>query len=359
MLSLFCEFYKTAQSTTYLHSDLVMSADEEESLTEWGVGRSILGNPCLAVGGTLLVALAEQWQPAIIGTLLVAAALYRVQGILTKVLRVRSPEWKSNKLVPIGIHGTERVVQLVLAVLVALADLLEDRVLLVTALASASVYVILLEVIGQAAMTWERKTYSRELRLAMTRFGGMLIVGMVLHTLVYVFAVAFFCLILGLVTWLRVVRKCSSLNRTMKKMRWLFVLAYIGVVVWVASMDFKEVRSEVRSGDRSSKVWGLVWTDIGVVPWKWPLTLAADSVSVFRVLRVTCLWIGVVVLSSGWIMFAVGFFAACSVSHHSTKPRGEKTQARKEKGIFSHYHELNIPSRNLLVSSVLVPYAAV
>eukprot|EP00752_Nemacystus_decipiens_P015535 g13861.t1 len=125
----------------YLRDDFVMSANEELALVEWGVGPPLFANSLLAVGGTALVAFVEEvWGPAVLGILLVAASEYRVQGVMTKLLRTRSPEWKSNcKLVPSGVHGTERVVQGVLVTLLALADLLDDRWLLLAALTLASV----------------------------------------------------------------------------------------------------------------------------------------------------------------------------------------------------------------------------
>lgn len=103
----------------YLHNGFVLSTDEEESLREWGVGRALFANICLAVGGTMLVAFAGQiWQPLIVGTLLVAAAGYRIEGALTKLLRVTSNEWEQHGLVPSGIYGIERVIQVVLVTLV-------------------------------------------------------------------------------------------------------------------------------------------------------------------------------------------------------------------------------------------------
>eukprot|EP00903_Cladosiphon_okamuranus_P019945 g18330.t1 len=133
----------------YLHKDLVMSADEEESLTEWGVGRALLGNSAVAVGGVLLAASAAQvWQQAFAGTVLVAAASYRVQGVLTKVCRAWSDEWRHHLLVARGSLGVEPAVHLVLVVLVALAVLWEDRALLLKALIMASAHVILLESVG-------------------------------------------------------------------------------------------------------------------------------------------------------------------------------------------------------------------
>lgn len=71
-----------------------------------------------------MVAFAEEvLGPAVVGTLLVAAAAYRVQGTMTKVLRVTSVEWERHMLVLSGVHGTERAVQILLVTLVALADL--------------------------------------------------------------------------------------------------------------------------------------------------------------------------------------------------------------------------------------------
>lgn len=388
----------------YLHNACVMSADEEESLVQWGVGRTILGNPGIAVAGTLLVAFAEKfWQPAIVGTLLVASASYRVQGVLTKVLRVRSPEWKENKLVPRGIHGTERAMQLVLVVLVALADLMEGRVLLLTALTSASVYVILLEMIGHAVTTWGWKVYIRRLCII---FASSIVYCpgyALLMWLMYVFAGSLFCVVIGLsvlVMRARAVREDSEFwgnlafiltfllaffvtivtvvvgmamdmyrNSTylydptwfelvlvffMAQVLVLFVLAYLmykydwlwwswlcvfgvmEVVAWVASLDW--VVADLKGSIQSLQ------------PWRWPLTRAPDFEFTFGLLRLPGLWLGVVVVSSVGILLLVTIFLE-NISVHNTKARGEKTRARKDRGDFSHYHESDIPSRNLLVPS--------
>jgi len=45
----------------YLRGDFVLSAREEEALGEWGLGRPLFANSCLAAGGTLLVWLAERF----------------------------------------------------------------------------------------------------------------------------------------------------------------------------------------------------------------------------------------------------------------------------------------------------------
>lgn len=122
---------------------------------EWGVGRPLFANSSLAVGGTLLVAFVDKvWGPAVVGILLAAAAGYRVQGVLTKVLRIRSDDWTSkHMLLPSGIHGAGRLVQGALVTLVALALLLDDRRLLLATLTVASAQVVLLESLGQARLT--------------------------------------------------------------------------------------------------------------------------------------------------------------------------------------------------------------
>lgn len=57
----------------YLRDDFVLSSREKEALVEWGVRRPLFANSLLAVGGTLLVANVEKtWEPAVVGTLLVA-----------------------------------------------------------------------------------------------------------------------------------------------------------------------------------------------------------------------------------------------------------------------------------------------
>ena len=60
----------------FYHSDnFVPSACEGEVLVEWGVGRPVFASTAFAVGGTLSVEFVEKvWGPAVVGTLLVAAA---------------------------------------------------------------------------------------------------------------------------------------------------------------------------------------------------------------------------------------------------------------------------------------------
>ncbi|CAN0033725.1 unnamed protein product [Scytosiphon promiscuus] len=322
----------------YLHDEVVMSADEEELLMEWGLGRSVLANPGLALGGTVLVAFAERvWQPAVIGTLLVAAASYRAEGVLTKILRVRSSDWKSHKLVPSGIHGTERTGQLVLIVLVALADLLDDRVLLLTALTLASVHVIFVESVGQAVTTWGWRTY---LQSVLPTFGMLIIFGIcgaIFSWIIYVFAGTFSCILLCLTflaSLFRGVQGNSHLNRTWEVCSWIVVMGTVVVVGWVGSEDWKEA--------------DLKWSIPSLLPWRWCLTRAPDSF--LGSLRLVGLWVGVVVV---WLPFVhvLSKSVASSVRIDKTKPRGEKTRARKEKGVFCHYHESNIPSRHLLLPS--------
>lgn len=143
----------------YLHNDFALSAEEEASLVEWGIGRRAFAGILLAVGGLMLVLKAGVWRPAVIGNLLVTAAAYRVEGTLTTLLRVvRSREWKNGcQLIPAGIHGTERFVQFVLITTLAVSELLDSRVLLIVGLSLATAQVALLEVIGQMVTTWGYK----------------------------------------------------------------------------------------------------------------------------------------------------------------------------------------------------------
>lgn len=66
------------------------------------MGRLMFANIFLAVGRQLLlVTIAEHaWWSAGIGVLLVAAAVHRIQGTLTKLARVTSLELKKFQLVP-------------------------------------------------------------------------------------------------------------------------------------------------------------------------------------------------------------------------------------------------------------------
>lgn len=176
----------------YLRNDFVLTAEEEDSLLEWGVGRPVFGNSLLAVGGTLLVAFAEEvWRPAVVGMLLVAAAGYRIEGAVTKIYRVMSKEWRDHLLVPSGIQGVERALQFVVLTLVALADLLDDKVLRLAALTCASMQVVLLEVAGQVVVTWTWKDFTK---IVLIRLGNATFNAVVFSAalwLEYVFAGAF------------------------------------------------------------------------------------------------------------------------------------------------------------------------
>lgn len=44
----------------YLYNDFALTAEEEDSVVEWGIGRRLYAGALLAVGGPLLVAHAEQ-----------------------------------------------------------------------------------------------------------------------------------------------------------------------------------------------------------------------------------------------------------------------------------------------------------
>lgn len=335
-----------AEEYFYLREDFVLSARDEEALMEWGLGRPLFANSLLAVGGTLLVFFAESlWRPGVVGTLLVAAAGYRVQGALTKVLRVWSPAWTDNLLVPSGIHGAERVVQGVLVTIVALADLLDNRVLLLTALVLASAQVVVLESVGQAALTWGFKTY-RSILGAQLGAWAFVCAGMVAFVwVVYVFAgffgcvpcefVALFVLGYGL-SWAKNHFHWDE-DRGAVYMERFFYINSLGVnvvAIWAAVEGWDE--ADLKYSWRSLQ------------PWRWPLLRAPDSF--FTGLRVIGLWFGAIVAFgfAGYVVVGLLSFRISSDTD-AKKSRGEKTRARKVSGNFVHYHdEKSIPSRKLL-----------
>ena len=356
----------------YLRGDFVLSAREEEALKEWGFGRPLFANSLLAAGGTLLVCFAEQiWPPAVVGTLLVAAAGYRVQGALTKVLRVRSAEWSDNLLIPSGIHGTERVVQGVLVTLVALADLLDDRVLLLTALTIASAEVVVLESVGQAVLTFGSAVYTNMLCVQLGVW-ALVCAGMVASVwLMYVFA-GFFgvIIIVGVVGVVILIVIALSECICVQKSR--------SFNIWIATRFLADTNPSLAGGkgtkqDRvlllvivavflailGSGIWAAVegWDEAALKfswrslqPWRWPLFRAPDSFVSF--VRGIGLWFGVVVACLFVAYVVVGlllFIISCDTD--ATKPRGERTRARQVSGNFAHYHdEASIPSRKLLAS---------
>lgn len=334
----------------YLRGDFVLSAREEEELVEWGVRRPLFANSLLAVGGTLLVAIVEKaWEPAVVGTLLVAAAEYHVQGALTKVLRVRSLEWKSkHKLVPSGIHGTERAVQGMLLTLVALADLLNHRGLLLTALICASVQVVLLEYVGQSRLTWGHERYNSVLRLQLRKWTGVCTGLVAWLWLAYLFACFFFCFLGGLVVFL--VYMClmpgclGDWSRDKDDYRFQGKWVYIPVILVFFGGVGVGIGLAVVGWDDAD----LKFSPQSLQPWRWPLLRAPDSFSTG--VRIVGLWVGALVGCFIAVYIVVGVLSF-RISSDGVKVVGldERTLAREREGAFRHYDESSIPSRNLLV----------
>lgn len=332
----------------YLNADFVLSADGERALMEWGVGRPMFANSLLAVGGTLLVAFAERvWAPLIVGTLLVAAAGYRVQGALTKVLRARSDDWKAEqnkfKLVPSGILGAERVVQGALVILVSLADLLDDRWLLMAALTLASVQVIALEYLGQACLTWGFAKYHRTLReqlLVWTSICWGLVGGMWFS---YVFGAVLVSLGVSIslisIEYLRH-ESDDGISRTT-----LSLLISVGAVIFAVAGVWETVVGWDDADLKNS------WQSL--LLWRWPLFRKPDSF--FQFLMIVGHWLGAVV-TCGLAAIVVVWVFSYKIGDEREEIGGvdERTLAREKdrRGNspgFSHYDEKPIPSRNLLV----------
>ena len=347
----------------YLRDDFVLSTREEKALVEWGVGRPLLANSLLAIGGTLLVGFAEEiWGPAVVGTLLVAAAEYRIQGALTKVLRVRSPEWKSGyKLVPSGIHGVERVVQGVLVTLVALADLLDHRWLLLAALILASVQVVMLEYEGQARLTWGRKTYNSYLYVQL-KVWTFYVAGLVAWLwLSYVFAGFFGCFLIGLLLVTLFAMTLRSLYEGRRSVCGTPCSQCLERVVdGMVSKEVPEiVAGVVILGSVGLGLWAAVegWDDAdlkfspqSLQPWRWPLVEPGPD-SFLEVVRVMGLWLGLGVACFVSVYIAVGVLSF-RISSDGSKVvgTGERILAREEHpSHFSHYRDSSVPSRNLLL----------
>lgn len=287
----------------YLHDGFVLSAREEQALVEWGVGRPLVANSLLAIGGTLLVAFAQKvWAPAVVGTLLVAAAGYRVQGALTKALRKKSPEWQSgHNLVPSGILGRERVVQGVLVTLVALGDLLGDRVLQLTALTLASLKVAVLEYVGQAYLTWGYAKYNRQMRIQLLVWAGYCAILVAWLCLAYFFAGLFgFALAVVLCCFFPGIL-LVSLEQENKLDKWILsvfgvclLFGTAGVGIWAAVLGWD---------DADLKPW---WK--WLQPWRWPLVEPTpDSFSTG--VRIIGLWVGLVVGCLIAVFIVVGVFS--------------------------------------------------
>lgn len=325
----------------YLRNDFVLSTNEEEALVEWGVGRPLLANSVLAVGGVIMVAFAEKvWRPAIVGTLIVAAAEYGVQGVLTKVIRVRSREWKSgHELVPSRIHGTERLVQSVLVTLLALADLLDDRVLLLAVLVCASAQVVLMEYVGQARLTWGYARYNGVLCIQLRVWTGFCAGLVAWLWLAYVFAGVMSCFLLVACPLVLCVMVLCAVLGLREESVWfrmsisLAILGGIGVMISAAVVGWDAA--------------DLKFSPQSLQPWRWDFRQQGFFFAVFRNIG---LYGGLLVGCCTAVHIVVGLFSF-RISNHKTRGVGERTRARKKGGSrgFSHYDEKPIPTRHLLV----------
>ena len=301
----------------------------------------------------MLVLFADVWRPAVVGTLLVAAATYRIQGALTKLIRKCSPSWKREDLIPNGIHGTERLVQFVLVTTLAVSEILDSRPLLLIGLSLATFQVVILEIVGQAVITWGwrkylvsvgRRLYScvmvcsllwsvAALSYFSERFASVLLLGLIiLIGCVFVGRRSAQGCIAGAFEKLNGSKPCSFVALP------LFFVGYYVYLFLFWSYD-PETSFTVL-----------------LTPWKWrSLTEAPDGI--WGALRLLVLWLIVlsyVVIAAFVIVFMFSFKIGSDRGVDVFGVRGARSLRRKERGEFMAFSESSIPSRHVLFHDIAV-----
>lgn len=326
----------------FLQNNFSLASEEEDSFLEWGMGRLVFANIYLAVGGLLLVAKAEKWwRPAVVGVLLVAAAAYRVQGTHTKLIRIRSVEWGQFKLVPGGLHGSERAVQLALLATLALADLLESRELLLFGLSATAFQVVVLEVLGQAA-TWGFCNYFVEVSKrilywvwAMGVWWGISCAG---------YMVASFLTGMLVTGAVASVFGCVFPNSSISAKQLIAFIGFLSYNIFLSCSVWLEHGGVLH------------WSDFFRVdefrvmaqPWEWPLLDQLDGLH--SALRLP--WL---LVSAFCFYVLAGYVAIQSLllrmgsdrTSEMVGRRGARGSGRERRGLFVHYADTSIPSRNV------------
>lgn len=326
----------------FLQNNFALDAGEEDSLLEWGMGRLVFANIFLAVGGLLLMAKAERWwRPAVVGVLLVAAASYRVQGTHTKLIRIRSVEWGQFKLVPRGIHGSERAVQLALLATLALADLMGSRELLLFGLSATAFQVVVLEVWGQAA-TWGFSNYLVEVVRRIVYWAWAMLVWWGLSCVGYV--LASFLTGMLLTAAVATVFGYYFPNSPIYTKQLLAFIAFLSYNIFLSYSLWSERRGHVDWND----FFGLDEFRVVAQPWKWPLLKQPDGL--YSALRLPWLWVAAIggyVLAGYVFMQSIVLRMGSDKTEDMTGRRGARASGRERRGLFVHYADTSIPSRNV------------
>lgn len=131
-----------------------------------------------------------------------------------------------------------------LVTLVALADLLDHRVLQLVALALASAQVVVLEYVGQARLTWGFAEYNHIL-LAQLKVWACMCAGLVAWLwLAYVFAGIFACVFCGLVLFTLFWAGSSECLDPLWEKRTVVLIVIgsvsVGVGVWLAVLGWED-----------------------------------------------------------------------------------------------------------------------
>ncbi len=331
----------------YLKNDFALSAEEEASLVEWGLGRAFLAPIILAVGGSLMVQMAHLWHPALVGTLLVTAVYYRIQGAMTKLIRVMKDKRKHH-LIPSGMHGTERAAQFILIAFLAAAEIVESRTLLLGVLWATTLKVVVLECL------WQWKTWGLyvllkgvALRLLSTAFP---VVCWMLYSMVS-FLERRFIPVYGLGVILLHSPCCLRIaNNIHKNCRWL-MLRLLSLIM--PSLGFYLIYF-LQDKDEIDEILNWQYLRSSWTPWEWALVQAPDDI--FSALDLLGLWLilfghCVVALHVVISVFTLKLSSDRWTDNKLLGQRRIRARARKNLEEFLHWddpdgHE-SIPSRHV------------
>lgn len=226
--------------------------------------------------------------------------------------------------------------RLALAVLLTLADLLDDRMLLLAALVFASGEVVLMESASQA-VTWGFRKYAIAFLLRARSWIFFGLVCAICSWLLYVFPMTVYVDSVGLLSGLPVQMVFARAqpvvgfsSRMQTAVEWLLRTGVVAAAILYRILtQCKNVLASIATALEMALSWGIFWLSRCLFLFLFWLSRCLPSQQ-----------------SSGSF-----YFALVSTAWH--QGRGERTRERQDEGVFCHYyHESCIPSCNLLLPSV-------